>query len=85
VILITHLVTLIKLSRISASRSLLMFSSGVYPETFEKPGDFHHPKKTMDCFEVTGGRVLSFRNVAVGEFCPFRAGGSPSRKPPVTS
>jgi hypothetical protein len=24
-------------------------------------------KKTMDIFEVTGGRVLSFRNVSVGE------------------
>jgi hypothetical protein len=24
-------------------------------------------KKTMDFFEVTGGKVLSFRNVSVGE------------------
>jgi len=28
---------------------------------------FTIPKKTMDFFEVTGGRVLSFRNVSVGE------------------
>jgi len=28
---------------------------------------FGIPQKTMDCFEVTGGRVLSFRNVSVEE------------------
>jgi len=28
---------------------------------------FTIPKKTMDFFEVTGGRVLSFCNVSVGE------------------
>jgi hypothetical protein len=33
---------------------------------------FTIPKKTMDFFEVTGGRVLSFRNVSVGE--PARGG-----------
>jgi hypothetical protein len=44
---------------------------------FEVIKDFSRPlknpviftilKKTMDFFEVTGGRVLSFRNVSVGE------------------
>ncbi|MFO8165909.1 MAG: hypothetical protein R6T98_15415 [Desulfatiglandales bacterium] len=33
----------------------------------KNPAIFTIPKKTMDFFEVTGGRVLSFRNVSVGE------------------
>jgi len=33
----------------------------------KNPAMFTIPKKTMDFFEVTGGRVLSFRNVSVGE------------------
>jgi len=36
-------------------------------KTFEKPGDFHHLQKDDGLFEVTDGRVLSFRNVSVGE------------------
>jgi hypothetical protein len=41
--------------------------SGLHHETFEKPGDFRHPQKDDGFFEVIGGRVLSFRNVSVGE------------------
>ncbi|MFO8165913.1 MAG: hypothetical protein R6T98_15435 [Desulfatiglandales bacterium] len=44
-------------------------------------------RETMGFFEVTGGRVLSFRNVSVGEpAAPSlsrgmrRASGSPSRR-----
>ncbi|MFO8162911.1 MAG: hypothetical protein R6T98_00065, partial [Desulfatiglandales bacterium] len=33
----------------------------------KNPAIFTILKKTMDFFEVTGGRVLSFRNVSVGE------------------
>jgi hypothetical protein len=33
----------------------------------KNPVIFTITKKTMDFFEVTGGRVLSFRNVSVGE------------------
>ncbi|MFO8164704.1 MAG: hypothetical protein R6T98_09245 [Desulfatiglandales bacterium] len=33
----------------------------------KNPAIFTIPKKTMDFFEVTGGRVVSFRNVSMGE------------------
>ncbi|MFO8165921.1 MAG: hypothetical protein R6T98_15475, partial [Desulfatiglandales bacterium] len=33
----------------------------------KNPAIFTILKKTMDFFKVTGGRVLSFRNVSVGE------------------
>jgi len=39
----------------------------IWDETFENPAIFTIHKKTMDFSEVTGGRVLSFRNVSVGE------------------
>jgi hypothetical protein len=33
----------------------------------KNPAIFTIPKKTMDFFEVNGGRVLSFHNVSVAE------------------
>jgi hypothetical protein len=38
-----------------------------YLRPLKNPAIFTILKKTMDFFEVTGGRVLSFRNVSVGE------------------
>ncbi|MGM0384185.1 MAG: hypothetical protein ACQEQO_11930, partial [Thermodesulfobacteriota bacterium] len=32
-----------------------MHTALLYSETFEKPGDFHHPQKDDGFFEVTGG------------------------------
>jgi len=44
-----------------------MISYGNGPRPLKNPAIFTTLKKTMDFFEVTGGRVLSFRNVSVGE------------------
>jgi hypothetical protein len=47
----------------------------VQTETFEKPGNFHHPQKKMDFFEVTGG----LRPDPVLEGIPSRKGGPTPR------